>query len=93
MLKQVLIMGALLVGLSSSAVLADGPQNGSLVKSGTQAMVVRGRGFYRPRTTTNSIPSTQPRYTTPSGSGPAYQRYSQLPYYMRAERKALGMFP
>jgi len=96
MLKRILLIGALTVILSSSLVLAAGPQSQG-VQQGT---VTRGRTYsYYPRSGgTNynnyrSIPSTQPGYYGPRGSGPAYQRYSHLPYYMRAERKALGMFP
>ena len=83
MFKKILL-GVVLMTLSSIFLTAE-----------AQAQLFRGRGYYRSGSTntTNTQPSTQPRYTTPSGSGPAYQRYSRLPYYMRAERKALGMFP
>lgn len=82
------LLGAVLVAISG------------WMTSDAQAQLFRGRSYYRSGSSSSSnsntrgtLPSTQPRYTTPSGSGPAYQRYSRLPYYMRAERKALGMFP
>jgi hypothetical protein len=89
MVKPILILGALLIAVSSSPVMAAGPVNQGL----QNGQVFRNRVYNRPRTYTNSLPSTQPRYLAPMGNGPAYQRYSQQPYYMRAERKALGMLP
>lgn len=99
MLKRLLFVGALTVIQASSIVLAAGPQSQGV----QQGAVTRPRMYsnysrnsYSPgsgRSYSRTQPSTQPGYTGPLGTGPAYKRYSHLPYYMRAERKALGMFP